>query len=49
MLMRDQPAAIDLAQDGGAATAAGGFLAFDQALPTEFIVTDSDFCGRNGP
>lgn len=49
MLMGDEPAAIDPAQNGGAASAAGGFLAADEAFPAEFVVAGGHFIGDNGP
>lgn len=39
MFVNDEPAAILLAQNGGATPSAGGFLTFDQALSSEFVVT----------
>lgn len=49
MLVRDEPAAIDPTQNGGAASAAGGFLAADEAFPAEFVVAGGDLIGDDGP
>ena len=47
--MHDEPAAIDLAQDGGSSAAAGGFLGSNQALPAEFIVAGCHALRHSGP
>jgi hypothetical protein len=49
MLMRDEPAAIDPAQNGGAASAAGGFSAADEALPAKLVVAGGHLIGDDGP
>ncbi len=49
MLVRDEPTILCLSQNRGAATAAGGFLAADEALPTELIAADDHIIGDDGP
>lgn len=49
MLVRDEPTAICLAQDRGAATATGGFLTADEAFPSELIAADGHVISDDGP
>ena len=49
MLMRDEPAAIDLAQNAGATTTAGGFLAADEALPAKLVAAGGHVIGDDRP
>ena len=49
MLVRDEPAVIDLAQDAGAATASGSFLTTDEALPTKLVATCGHVMSNDGP
>ena len=49
VLMRDEPSAIDFAQDAGATTTASRFLAADEPLPPELIVTSGDVIRDRSP
>lgn len=47
--MRDEPAVLRLAQDRGAATAAGGFLTADEAFPAKFVAAGRHIIGDDRP
>ena len=47
--MRDEPVAVCLAQDRGAAPTAGGLLAADEAFPAELLATDGHVVGHDCP
>ena len=49
MLMRDEPSAIDLAQDAGAATTASRFLAANEALPAKLVAAGGHVIGDDAP
>lgn len=49
MFVGDEPAIVCFAQDRGAATAAGGFLAADEAFPAKFIAAGGHIIGDDRP